>query len=255
MRQSGFTHTNIDLIYPLLNLDMPTWQDSMDRAIALEPACITAYSIEIWPGTAYYSWLKKNTRQLPGSEIETAMCRDALDRLEAAGFTRGSTGGHYHPGRCDRLCRYLEYYWRTYPLIGFGVSSKTVIHNRLYTNIRSRREYVRRVRAGEPLMDFGTYLTKEQEMRRVMIRGLKMCSVSKPEFRERFGVEMDAVFDRELAEIATLGFVENRPDSVVLTREGQVFSTNVWERFFTPDDLRDPDEHEISFGLSELVVT
>jgi oxygen-independent coproporphyrinogen-3 oxidase len=250
----GLTHTNIDLIYPLLNLDLDTWRDSLERAIAFGAGCITAYSLEVWPNTAYHSWLKRQQKELPDSATETAMCRLAIRELEAAGYLRGSTGGYFHPDRCDRYSRFLEYYWRTYPMIGFGVSSKSVIHNRLWTNIRSRKEYIRRIHAGEPVMDFGAYLTKEQEMRRVMIRGLKMCEVSKSEFANRFGVHMDDVFAEEIREIIALGYVEDRPDSIVLTREGQIFSTNVWERFYTEDDVRAPHEDEVHFGLSELVI-
>lgn len=251
--RSGFTHTNIDLIYPLIHLDLDTWRDSLDQAIALGPACITAYPLEVWPHTAYHAWLTSRKQALPPRGIEVEMCRMAFDALENAGYTRGSTSGYYHPARALRYCRFLDYYWRTDPMIGFGISSKSVIPPKLYTNIRSRTDYIRRIEAGEYVMDFAANLTREEEMRRVMIRGLKMCEVSKPAFKERFGVDMERVFGDELAGLVASGLVVSEPDRIYLTREGQVFATNAWEVFYTENDLRPPREDEVQFGISELI--
>lgn len=254
VQKSGFTHTNIDLIYPLIDLDIKTWQSSVEEAVRLKPACITAYPLEVWKNTAYHHWLTKNKKQLPPAQVEVEMCRMALDIMEAAGYRRWSTTGYYHPERASRYCHFLDYYWRSWPMIGFGVSSKSVIHNRAYTNVRSITDYTKRLAADESVLDFATFMSKRQEMLRVMIRGLKVCEVSKVDFYDRFGVEMESVFSREVQELVDRGFLINAADHVSLTREGQVFSSNVYEEFYTEDDLRDPEEGEVQFGISDLVL-
>jgi oxygen-independent coproporphyrinogen-3 oxidase len=252
----GFENTNIDLIYPLLGLDLPTYENSLRQAIALKPVSITAYPLEVWPETAYHHWLfKTNKRALPDRDTEIEMCRRSFDMLEDAGYVRFSTSGYFDPRRHTTYSRYLEYYWRTWPLIGFGVSSKSVIKDHLYTNIRPLREYIDRVNNGVSLLDFATRMTKDQEMRRVMIRGLKMCMVSKPNFQTRFGIPMELVYGAEIEDLVQRGLIDNLPDCIRLTREGQVFSSNAWETFFTKEDLRAPTEEEVHFGLSELVLT
>jgi oxygen-independent coproporphyrinogen-3 oxidase len=252
----GFENNNIDLIYPLIGLDMPTWEKSLQQAIDMQPVSITAYPLEVWPQTAYHHWLfKTKNRALPERSTEIDMCRRSFDMLEDAGYVRFSTSGYFNPKRHTTYSRYLEYYWRTWPLIGFGVSSKSVIHDRLYTNIRPLKEYIERVNNGVSLIDFATRMTKEQEMRRVMIRGLKMNMVSKPDFEVRFGVPMSLVFGREIEDLVRRGLIEDLPQCIRLTREGQVFSSNAWETFFTHDDVRAPEQNEVQFGLSELVLT
>jgi oxygen-independent coproporphyrinogen-3 oxidase len=253
IQKSGFTHTNLDLIYPLVGQDAEIWEDSLRQAIDLGPACITAYPLEVWPDTAYHKWLTSGKRQLPPGDAEVEMARRAFDILEAAGYVRDSTSGYYHPDRTSKYCRFLDYYWRTWPMIGFGVGSKSVIHDRLYTNIRSAEDYIERLTLGQSVMDFGTWLTKQQEMRRVMIRGLKMNWVSKPDFFERFGVNMETMFMPEIDSLVERGFLVNDPDQIYLTREGQVFSSNVYETFYTEDDLRAPTQNEVQFGISELI--
>jgi len=253
LRKTDCRHVNLDLIYPMPALTREIWLDTVRRAIELEPDCITVYGLEIWPGTAYYNWLEKGNLKLPSNEDEVWMYTSAAEALDRAGFIPRSNSGYYHPGRTSRYCRFLDFYWRTWPMIGFGVSSKSVVHNRLWTNIKPLAEYIERAERGEAVMDFATRMTKAQEMRRVMIRGLKMCEVSKHEFRDRFGVEMEQIFARELRHLMDTGMLVDEPDRVALTPTGRAYGTNVYETFYTEDDLRPPVPGEVQFGISTLV--
>jgi oxygen-independent coproporphyrinogen-3 oxidase len=254
IRKAGCRHLNLDLIYPLPNLTHEIWQSSVKQALALKPDCVTVYGLEIWPGTAYYNWLQKGKMTLPGAEAEVQMYQYAVDQLEEAGFAACSNSGYYHPGRTRRYCRFLDFYWRTWPMIGFGVSSKSVVHNRLWTNIKPIQDYLRRINNSESVMDFATFMSKDQEMRRVMIRGLKMCEVGKQEFEDRFGLPMEEVFPLEIEGLVEKGLAVNEPDRVVLTKKGRTYGTNVYEHFYTQDDLRPPAAGEVQFGISTLIV-
>ena len=250
---AGFTHTNVDLIYPLPGLTHEIWQDTVRRALALKTSCVTVYGLEIWPGTAYFNWLEKGKLSLPSGQVEVEMYEYAIGRLEEEGFRPRSNSGYYHPDRFPRYCRFLDFYWRTWPMIGFGVSSKSVVHNRLWTNVKPLREYIDRADRDESSIDFATYLTRPQEMRRVMIRGLKMCEVEKAEFYERFGVEMESIFRTEIEALVDKGLLTNEADRVALTRHGRTYGTNVYEQFYTRDDLSPPTSGEIQFGISQLI--
>jgi len=254
LRKAQCQHVNLDLIYPMPNLTHEIWEDTVSSAIRLQPDCITVYGLEIWPGTAYFNWLQKGNLNLPGNEDEVWMYASAADELDRAGFVPRSNSGYYHPGRVRRYCRFLDFYWRTWPMIGFGVSSKSVIHDRLWTNIKPLREYIERTQHGEAVMDFATRISKEQEMRRVMIRGLKMCEVSKKDFHDRFGVGMEQMFSREIAQLTSTGMMVDEPDRVALTARGRTYGTNVYEVFYTEDDLRPPVPGEVQFGISTLVM-
>ncbi|HRC85196.1 MAG TPA: coproporphyrinogen-III oxidase family protein [Thermoanaerobaculia bacterium] len=255
VRASEFTHVNLDLIYPLPGLSTEIWQDSVAQALDFEPACLTVYGLEIWPGTAYHNWLERGKLPLPGPNEEAEMYTYAMERLENAGYLAASNSGYYHPERTARYCRFLDFYWRTWPMIGLGVSSKSVVYDHLWVNVKPLGEYFERLEAGRVPMDFATLLTKVQEMRRVMIRGLKMCEVSKADFLERFGVPMDLVFSREIEALATQGLLVDEPDRVALTPKGRTYGTNVYEQFYTEEDLRPPMPGEVQFGISQLVAS
>ena len=254
MRKAGCRHLNIDLIYPLPGLTHEIWQSSVKQAIDLQPDCITIYGLEIWPGTAYYNWLQRGKMTLPDGRAETAMYAYAADELETAGFMPRSNSGYYHPDRTKRYFRFVDYYWRTWPMIGFGVSSKSVVHNRLWTNIKPLNEYIERAENDEPVLDFSTFMNKDTEMRRVMIRGLKMCEVAKQDFLERFGVAMEERFGPQIESLVNDGLADNEAERVILTKKGRTYGTNVYERFYTDDDLSPPSEGEVQFGISTLVL-
>ena len=247
-----FSHVNVDLIFPLPTLTVEEWQRSVDKAISLEPGCVTAYGLEIWPKTAFHYDLQQGRLEMPTNDDERAMYEYAIEKLEGAGFKRLSSTGYFHPDRAPDYCRFLNYYWRTWPMIGFGVSAKSVIHDRLYTNVKPLKKYYEMIEEGRIPIDFGTRISKQQEMRRVMIRGLKMCEISRSSFLDRFGVEMEAVFGTELRELVEQGLLAQQDDLYVLTREGQVLSTNVYERFYAEEDLAPPKPGEVQFGISEL---
>ena len=254
VRKSKFTHVNVDLIYPLFGLTPEIWKDSVEQAIDLEFSCITVYPLEVWENTAYHNWIMKKGRSLPSIEDEKMMAVEAFDLLEKAGYVTGSASGYYRPDLCTEYCRFLDYYWRTWPMIGFGVSSKSAIHQFMYTNITQIRDYIERIGRDEPVLDFSTYLTKEQEMRRVMIRGLKVGTVFKADFKVRFGVSVDLVFGDTVGKLVGQGYLEQDAEEIRLTRKGQLYSNAVWENFYTEEDLEPPKEGEVKFGISELIL-
>ena len=113
-------------------------------------------------------------------------------------------------------------------------------------------DYIKRLNNNETVLDFATHMTKRQEMLRVMIRGLKVCEVHKKEhFSDRFGVEMETVFADEVNSLVEQGLITNDSHKIALTKEGQVYSSNVFEKFYTEDDLREPDEGEVQFGIPD----
>jgi oxygen-independent coproporphyrinogen III oxidase len=253
MKEVGYTNINLDLIFPLPELTTDIWKHAVDTALEMEPGCLTTYGLEIWPKTAFHHEIVNNNWSLPLPDDELKMYEYAIDQMEEQGFKRVSSTGYYHPDRAPQYSKFLEYYWRTYPMIGFGVSSKSVVGERLWTNVKDLKRYHEYVEAGRIPLDFATHLTKEQEMRRVVIRGLKMCEVSRSGFTQRFGIDIDMVFGPQLAALNGQGLLADVGDDIVLTREGQLHSTNVYEAFYAEEDLSPAQPGEVRFGISELV--
>lgn len=253
VNEVGFPNVNVDLIYPLPGLTIDIWKDSVDKALEFNTACVTIYGLEVWPNTAYHNWYSKGKLSLPDAGEEVEMYEYAVGELSKRGYIARSNSGFYNPSMTKEYCRFLDYYWRTWPMIGFGVSSKSVVGSHLWTNVKPLDKYSEMVNENKVPMDFGTKITKPQEMRRVMIRGLKMTEVDKGYFYSRFGVEMEDVFKDEIESLVEDGLLINDASKVKLTLKGQIYGTNVYERFYTEDDIRPAKPGEIEFGISTMI--
>jgi oxygen-independent coproporphyrinogen-3 oxidase len=253
LARAGVKRSNIDLIYPLPGLTMETWQQSVTKAMAVNPASISLYGLEVWPGTAYHSWLKAGDIELPSPEDEVRMYLYAVDALEKEGFVAHSTNGYVRPDRSEKYCRYLDFYWNAWPTVGFGVSSRSAVYDRIWTNLKGLREYMSRVDEGKSTIEFGRRMSKQEEMRRVVIRGLKTTHVSKKQFTDRFGVELETMFPDEVTSLVDDGLLDSDEEAITLTRQGRALANNVFARFYVAEDNAPLAEGEVSIGRSALV--
>ncbi len=252
-KKYGFSNFNIDLIYPLQYQSMENLEQTLLETINLKPAAITAHVLEVWPKTKISRLLKEQGYKFPTYEEEIKMTNKTYDILEANGFKRWSTCGYYHPERTNHYCLFMDYYWRTYSMIGFGASAKTVLGQHIYTKVSSINEYMKRINNNESALDFSVKMTKRQEMLRVIIRGLKACFIEKEHFWMRFGVSLNAIFGEEIKYLVEKGWLLDLEDKITLTRAGQVYDRDVYSIFYTEDDMRAPKEDEIMWGLSEAI--
>ena len=251
IKDHGITNYNIDLIYPLQCQDRSTWKEDLAEAIAFEPAEITAHVLEVWPGTTLERMVQKGIYKLPSFDEEIKMTNDAYDMLERAGFRRWSNCGYYHPNRSSHYSLFMDYYWRTWPMIGFGVSAQSVIGRRIWTNIPDIEQYLQCIEAGTNPMNVCTEMTVRQEMLRVVIRGFKACYISKNEFYSRFGVEIEQVFHDEIEYLLQKGWIRETEEAFELTRNGQVFDRDVYTVFYTEEDMSAPQKsNQVWLGLS-----
>lgn len=251
IKEHGIKNFNIDLIYPLQCQNMSTWKEDLLETISMEPAEITAHVLEVWPGTKLEQLVKEGVYKLPSFEEEIRMTNEAYDILEKAGFKRWSNCGYYHPDRTSHYSLFMDYYWRSWPMIGFGVSAQSVVGKKIWTNTPEIDDYLQRVNNHLSPMNVCTTMSTRQEMLRFVIRGFKACYISKNEFYNRFGVELSDVFSTELNYLKSKEWIFETENSFNLTRDGQVFDRDVYTVFYTEDDMKAPEKTgQVWLGLS-----
>jgi oxygen-independent coproporphyrinogen-3 oxidase len=246
----GVRNVNLDLMYPLPGLTERLWSTTVDQLIEIHPAAVSLYALEVWADTAFGRRHAAGRLDLPGPDTEVSMYLDAVRALEAAGYEAESVNGYVDHRLTPRYSRYLDFYWRMRPVIGFGVSSRSAFGGTLWRNCTGLTGYLAAIGAGRLPIDLGLTMTKPQEMRRFMVRGLKALTVTKADFAERFGVPMDAVFGAELARLVAAGAVVDTGTEVRLTHHGRAFAPNVYQHFFTDTDLRSDGPQDVLYGVS-----
>ena len=56
LREAGFDNINLDLIFGLPWQNLASWENSLKRAVTLQPEHFSLYSLIIEPGTRLHDW-------------------------------------------------------------------------------------------------------------------------------------------------------------------------------------------------------
>ena len=73
-------------MYGLPNLTVDLWKETLEKVCDLRPDHISAYSLIIEEGTAFYSLYNKNKLNLPSEDDERIMDKLTKDILKERGY-------------------------------------------------------------------------------------------------------------------------------------------------------------------------
>lgn len=117
LSSSGIGNISIDLIFGMSQLDDSLWMETLDKAVALKPAHISAYQLSVEPGSALASMVRSGKY----SEASEQQCRRQYDmlcgRLASAGYRHYEISNFALPGY---EAVHNSAYWRHVPYAGFG---------------------------------------------------------------------------------------------------------------------------------------
>ena len=142
-REAGFDNINLDLMYALPGQGMGQWRDTLDAAVALGAAHISAYSLIVEPGTPMAARVASGAATVPGEDAVNAMQRAAITRLSAAGYRRYEISNYAKPGF---ECRHNLVYWNRGDYLGLGCAAHSLLGGRRFHNPDGLEEYLAGVR-------------------------------------------------------------------------------------------------------------
>jgi oxygen-independent coproporphyrinogen-3 oxidase len=234
LRKAGFRNLNLDLMSGLPGQTLEQWQDTLHGAVALHPEHISAYSLIVEEGTPFYQkygedercrQAGEDTRYLPDEETERQMYQWTCSYLKEHGFVQYEISNYAKPGR---ECRHNIGYWTGAEYLGLGLGSASLFGGKRFSNTRELSEYL----AGDFEPREVEVLSRTAQMEEFVFLGLRMCQgISRAEFAARFGVELEAVYGQELAQLCSQGLLKQEAGFVALTREGVSVSNYVMAKF------------------------
>ncbi len=119
-RARGFTSVSVDLMYAFPGHTPERWQESLARAIALEPDHVSAYAFTPEKGTAMGERVLRGKLARPDEDDEARAFETARDALEARGFRHYEISNFAHDGH---VTRHHVNYWRRGEYLGLGPSA------------------------------------------------------------------------------------------------------------------------------------
>ena len=232
--QAGFKNRNIDLMSALPGQTMESYEDTLSKVLALEPEHISAYSLILEEGTVFYDWYEKGKLdrgawKLPSEEEEYAMGELTIQRLAEAGMHRYEISNYAKPGK---ECRHNLGYWDRVEYLGIGAGSSSLIKGERFDHIRDRKVYIEKIRNGESILIDREILSVESQMEEFMYLGLrKVEGVSRTDFQNYFGKNVDDVYGEILDKLEEEQLLEFSGDRIRLTHRGMDVSNCVLAEF------------------------
>ena len=232
--QAGFKNRNIDLMSALPGQTIESYEDTLSKVLALEPKHISAYSLILEEGTVFYDWYEKGKLdrgawKLPSEEEEYAMGELTILRLAEAGMHRYEISNYAKPGK---ECRHNLGYWDRTEYLGIGAGSSSLIKGERFDHIRDRKAYIEKIRNGGSILIDREILSVESQMEEFMYLGLrKIVGVSRTDFQNYFGKNVDDVYGKILDKLEEEQLLEFSGDRIRLTHRGMDVSNCVLAEF------------------------
>ena len=233
-REAGFCNINIDLMFAVPGQTIESWQQTLHTAARLDATHISAYSLIIEEGTAFYMAYQEDLerrergeipRLLPSEETESQMYADAVRILKEYGYERYEISNFAKEGFA---CRHNEGYWTGVSYAGFGLGAASYIENRRFVKTRLLEEYLKR--------DFSQqeqeFLSEEEQVAEFMILGLRRTKgISKEEFQRRFQKALPDEYRKVIDNYKEKGLLMEEGDWIAFTERGTLLSNLVLADF------------------------
>ncbi|MGG5462670.1 radical SAM family heme chaperone HemW [Clostridium sp. B9] len=217
-KESGFTNINIDLMFGLPDQKVSDWEDTLREIISLEPAHISAYSLIIEEGTAFYKLYDDDKLDLPNEEDERKMYHLAKEILEENGFKQYEISNYAKKGL---ECRHNLAYWNMDEWIGLGSAAASYINGKRVKNYSKVSEYIDAINNNKEAIEEIIDNSKNDNMEEFMFMGLrKLEGISEKEFEERFHMNINKVYGEILNKYENENLLVRENGMIYLTEKG-----------------------------------
>lgn len=228
-RDFGFNNINVDLIFGLPNQSLENWKESLERIIALNPEHISAYSLIIEEGTAFYKLYEEDKLKIPTEDVEREMYNLAKSKLLEARYYQYEISNY---SKIGLECRHNLAYWNMDSWIGVGSAASSYINNKRLTNTSVVEKYIEGINNDNPIMEEEIINSLEDNIEEFMFMGLrKIKGISISEFKRRFGKSIEDVYGPLLDKYENAKLIIRDGDNLYLSSQGIEWSNQIMAEF------------------------
>lgn len=228
-KKVGFNNINVDLMFGLPNQRLNEWEETLREIISLEPAHISAYSLIIEEGTAFYNLYENDKLKLPTEEEERKMYHLAKKILEENGFNQYEISNY---AKERKECRHNLAYWNMDNWIGVGSAAASYINGKRIKNISSVEEYINSINEKGEAVEEIINNSKNDNIEEFMFMGLrKINGIDENEFKKRFSININDVYGEILNKYIDEGLLIRESGRIFLSEKGIEISNVIMADF------------------------
>ncbi|MFQ5520496.1 MAG: radical SAM family heme chaperone HemW [Candidatus Methylomirabilia bacterium] len=167
-RAAGISNLSVDLVYGLPGLDLPTWEATVQGALAWEPEHLSAYALTLDEGSR---WAAQGVANLPTAETVTEQYWSLATCAREAGYAHYEISNYCRPGFRSR---HNQVYWRGEEYLGLGPGACGFLGGVRYGNVKPVERYCRSLETGVFPIGQAEQLSPEQRQGERLILGLRL---------------------------------------------------------------------------------
>jgi oxygen-independent coproporphyrinogen III oxidase len=241
-REAGFDNINLDFIFGLPDQTEAQWAATLDELVSWQAEHVALYALTLESQTPLYAQVTVGRVSLPDEDAGATMYELAMERFAAAGYVHYEISNWARrdaPDRAvfpSRACQHNLAYWLNsdYLAAGAGAYGHITAGGALqrYSDLLTVDGYIAAVAAGRRPLAEVIPLGLADLRTETMMMGLRLnVGVSAEHFAARCGVDLDALYATQIAELLDQGLIERSADRVRLTPRGRMLGNQVFQRF------------------------
>ncbi|GIN70990.1 coproporphyrinogen III oxidase [Bacillus sp. J14TS2] len=228
-KEVGFENISIDLIYALPGQTIEDFQDTLQKALALDLPHYSGYSLIVEPKTIFYNLMRKGKLPLPSEDEEADMYRLLMEEMEKKGLRQYEISNF---SRSEFESKHNLIYWNNEEYYGFGAGAHGYINGTRYSNAGPLKKYMEPISEGKLPIFSENSPTMKEKLEEEMFLGLrKTKGVSISHFQKKFSLDPFQTFRSAIKEMIERDLLEIADDHIRLTEKGRFLGNVVFQAF------------------------
>ncbi len=217
-RAVGIANINLDFMLGIPHQTEATLADTLARALALEPAHLSAYTLMLEEGTPFFrrgraalglpaDGDEADDRAIALWEMAVAVLREAgYEHYEISNFARPGFRSHHN-----------LHTWQCRDYLGLGVAAHSCMNGVRYGQSRDLPAFLR----GEDITAFTEVLTPGDRVEEYIMLALRLSDgIDESDFAARFGMSFSSVYGERCAPFLQNGLMEREEGHIRLSERG-----------------------------------
>ena len=213
----GFTNISLDLMFGHPRQTIEMWKEDLNTAIALNPAHISHYSLQIEEGTPICDDIQQGTVIQLDDETDREMYHTAIALLEEAGYSRYEISNSAKP---SYESKHNLKYWSMKEYLGFGLAAHSYINKCRISNTESLMDYLN-AQDISGLRNSYHENNLYEEMSEYVFLGLRKSEgIDLLDFYDKYHSDFWKVYGQKTKDLIGKGLLENKGTNLRLTELG-----------------------------------
>ena len=227
-----FDNISVDLIYGIPGMSIEEWKNNLIKTLSFDIQHISAYSLTVEPGTAFYKMRLSGKIKEAEEELFIRQYELLKDMSEEHGFL------HYEISNFAKQDYYSVHnsnYWKQVPYLGLGPSAHSFNGYSRQWNVSDVNTYISEKKKGGLSFE-KEYLSEKTRYNEYIMTSLRtMWGIDLEKLELMFGKEMHDYVVSVSEKYKQYGMMTKREDHLILTNQGIMISDNIISEFMLED--------------------